>query len=1001
MVYKEHLIEIYVNGQKLELENQKSINIRFNNVLLNPTKITSTQAEYSFEFEVPATPRNNTIFDYANNLSKLNKFHQRYNADVYADGSPIFSGTLVVNNYNEKQYSLNLVSIKSFSWSDIFGDMTMSDIKWKIPFNGAGNSTYSMDYYNALPDSKVCFPLTSYGAFAKRPYHTDTISNDYTSKFDLDKWNDWYVESFYPSPNVMETLKKAFESVVDDNGNQKFIVGGNIFTDNNLNDIFMSTNLADEQSPNYNVGNPRFGTVDLSVNLTTNVWQGYEQELNFPYFKVKSIGYNSEQGITSEEQYNFSSIVIHDLLEEGTVNVFQQPSYMYQPNENCIVIPADGFYKIYMSVSSSLATTGTIKAKQYTVDTIEREMNEEELELNVGFYETTPIEIQLVRNYDDNIELIKGKHNRQYYDGNPNHDRYAPWGRPNITDWVTCFPHEDLYSSTLPTELNDLKLYNTTSRFGGRRHGTFGNGSTMGNNSSTSGSGNSDTSESGNFSGRRGGTRGDGGRNGFNSERNYSALNYGYVYDGNGIMCYDPVVSEAFICGFSTMSSGVTAVMKNGKSWSEISSVNNGAFYKQNGYLSHTREAGTGNDLYTQTSKNRNSYFNAPTSTVSCTNNSINGNLYCLVYLNKNDILSLKEIHRGYVDQGDYPVRYSTTTNVTLKIEAYSPNKYYTLEATRKNDYSATTQFDTDLNIGNFLNKDKKVSDWVQNIMDAFNLEVTQFSNVISINTKNKLANTVWGAVDIDDRVNVNEVKTEMIDYPRSMSVKYKVDTDEWGAERSAVETYGSEDVMNREDWKKFIDSGYTSIILNDDTYVTTTSDKNLQFSYSWYDTFHWYNVNQDGTQTEDAAVDIKIPVISKYTYMIDGYDYEESRKHDGYGLNQRFWFRPTNSGCFVWTATYPKERVNIYTTSNTLRNINLSYKNTEKSILTEYFNINAFLASNYVELDVYLSADEYNRIKNGSLVHFDSDLYYPVEISGYDPSGSNPTTIKIMKKVS
>ena len=188
---------------------------------------------------------------------------------------------------------------------------------------------------------------------------------------------------------------------------------------------------------------------------------------------------------------------------------------------------------------------------------------------------------------------------------------------------------------------------------------------------------------------------------------------------------------------------------------------------------------------------------------------------------------------------------------------------------------------------------------------------------------------------------------------------------------------------------------------MNDDTYVTTTSDKNLQFSYTWYDTFHWYNVNQDGTQTEDAAVDIKIPVISKYTYMIDGYDYEESRKHDGYGLNQRFWFRPTNSGCFVWTATYPKERVNIYTTSNTLRNINLSYKNTEKSILTEYFNINAFLASNYVELDVYLSADEYNRIKNGSLVHFDSDLYYPVEISGYDPSGSNPTTIKIMKKVS
>ena len=61
MIYKEHLIELYVNGNKVELEDQKSINMRFNNVLQDPTKVTSTQAEYSFEFELPATPRNNTI----------------------------------------------------------------------------------------------------------------------------------------------------------------------------------------------------------------------------------------------------------------------------------------------------------------------------------------------------------------------------------------------------------------------------------------------------------------------------------------------------------------------------------------------------------------------------------------------------------------------------------------------------------------------------------------------------------------------------------------------------------------------------------------------------------------------------------------------------------------------------------------------------------------------------------------------------------------------------
>ena len=45
-----------------------------NNVIYNPTEINNTQAEYSFSFNLPTTPNNNKIFDYANVLSKVNKF---------------------------------------------------------------------------------------------------------------------------------------------------------------------------------------------------------------------------------------------------------------------------------------------------------------------------------------------------------------------------------------------------------------------------------------------------------------------------------------------------------------------------------------------------------------------------------------------------------------------------------------------------------------------------------------------------------------------------------------------------------------------------------------------------------------------------------------------------------------------------------------------------------------------------------------------------------------
>lgn len=133
---------------------------------------------------------------------------------------------------------------------------------------------------------------------------------------------------------------------------------------------------------------------------------------------------------------------------------------------------------------------------------------------------------------------------------------------------------------------------------------------------------------------------------------------------------------------------------------------------------------------------------------------------------------------------------------------------------------------------------------------------------------------------------------------------------------------------------------------------------------------------------------------------MIDGYNYEESMKHDGYGLPQRFWFRPKQTSSYVWTRTYPAERVDLYLPVNVKDNLNLSYKTNENSLLLNYFNITPYLASNYVIIDAYLTADEYKMIKNGSMIKFDSDLYIPVEISGFDPSGNNTTEIKMMKKV-
>lgn len=274
MIYKEHYIELIVNKQQVELSSQDSINVRLNNVINDPTKMSSTQAEYSFEFEIPSTPANDKIFDYANNLAKLNKFHQRYEAELYADGNLIFSGTLTLNSYKQGVYSCNLVSVKVYSLEDIFGDAVLTDIPWEIPFDGAGTSGYSIDYYNSQLETDAVFPFVSYGAFQKDPKSEDSVGKDYTSKFDLDRYNRWYVESFYPSLNMLTAMKKAFEY-------KGYTVGGDAFQNMFLKDIYMSCNLADEQVPEYNLGNPKFGKIDLTVQWAnpldtsgTSIWFG-------------------------------------------------------------------------------------------------------------------------------------------------------------------------------------------------------------------------------------------------------------------------------------------------------------------------------------------------------------------------------------------------------------------------------------------------------------------------------------------------------------------------------------------------------------------------------------------------------------------------------------------------------------------------------------------------------------------------------------------------------
>lgn len=990
MISNVHYIELYINGELIELESQDSLNLRINNVLFDPTKTTTTQAEYSYSFDIPSTPNNDRILNYANNLSRINKFHARYPSQVYADGNMIFDGSLTIQKYSskDKMYTCNLVNIKINTLEEIFGDMVMTDLKWDVPFDGAP----TINEVNANYDTKYFFPLVSYGVFQKNYVSKDEVAATYTPKHNLDKYNKWWIESFYPSLNMMETMRKAFQ-------NKGYTVGGSAFSDPNISRIYCSTNLAQEQTPIYNLGNPRFGTCSLNVKWNNygsvnsasdysreggwrNTSGALQQDLQFPYYRIDK-HQNISQHHSDADKYNFSTVDIWNMMDSKnnsavTVTVNSE-TYMYDPNEMVIVIPADGWYRIYMSSSAVLSGAGTtFQAKQwYNPHNDDDPIEEREVTIKRGLKELTPLEIQLIRNYDENVELIKGSENIIYHTGDPNQEKYRYKYYTGVSEeydnkevWYTDFPHQDLYGSTAPTISSGLVTTTSSQRSGG-----FGS-----RDSTTTRSGGGVSATGGRTFGGNLSTYGGG------SQTN----TYGYIHRNGYPMPYDPAVSEAFICGISTLGSGTVSVMRNGASWSRMCSINNHIFADVRGMdLVNKTTAGTET---VSTDYCKNEYKNSTCYLYSDDSNVYSSIIQCCVYLNKNDILELVAVQRDYNGQ-----KYACSANTTFTIEAMSERSEAELRADPYWGAYSFTEFPVNLNLFNFTNKETKVSDWIGNVQKAFNLEISQDGNTIDINTNQGIKKTINNAIDVDDRVGENEAEAEYISYPKEMSVKYKIDTDEWGFELTVPPEHINDE---GDEWKNWGDSGYTVIQLSDDTYETKTQNTQTNFSYTYYDNFLWKEVLENGTETDFTGLTITIPVIEKAEFMAEGYGYDEAMKHDGYSLTQRFWYRDQVSQEYVWLSDHMHEKVYLTYPMNSWNRFNLSYKDSEMSIVTEYFNISPMLSSNYVKIDVHITPDEYKEIKGGALIHYDSDLYYCGQINGYDPQGGNTTELKLIKKI-
>ena len=938
-------VSIIVNGEKVDIYSMEKLNLRINNVVFDPVSIQSKTGEYSFSFELPATPKNNKIFNFANNSSKLNKFNTRYNCEVIANGINIFTGVLRLTDTQTNNYKCNLVNIKIYNVEDIFGDMVMSDLDWQIDFNG----TSTINSVNKLLDSGYYFPLACYGAFQKDPKATyNGEINEYTDLLTIDCYNKWYWESFHPSLSLLETVKRLFRQ-------KGYTVTGDIFNDKAMKMIYMSEYIDSSQDPTYNINKPEIGELYVSgtfsnsgnLNGSTSTTSksmrgrgtrvtGAYSDLTFPVEQVY------------DDTYQWDRICWYDIFgvrgDSATHQYITAPtnSYLYRQNSpsnsSCFIyIPADGLYTIELTIPNLTIededTNLKYNKKQKVYENNEWTIKEVETDLPKNF-DMMPVEIHLLRNTNE-TELINT--------ADKNHIMY---------------PHEMDY-----TKYKKILKTTGTTTTSGKRGG--GGGSTSG-----------------------------------RPERPGSET---YIPDEiyytpkNNTIAYDPYANPNFICGFTTLNNS-PAVIKNGVSWNATVNEYNQSHYRSNGYILRNKDG-----VETQTDYNKN--------TLQCPNSDYfsvigtykrKGKVTCVVELKKNDRLYLELITRyyygltrqtagGYIkSDGTYKVRFSyelKITPYTNKTDQYinKQNMYYLPTQEVKNN-----SWGEKLKLGNFLNNKERVSDFINNFIKTFNLEYIQDGNNIILN-KTKKNILPLNYVDIDDRVNTDNVTFNRIDYPNIMQVKWAIDEEEAGAYRS-IDTVGHQSADN---WKDYIDRGSDKIIM-DTTNETLDSSIESKFSYTWYENFTYMDFNRDTFEENGHIANMRLPLISKDENFIIQND--DAMKQDGLSLKQRLWFRdkPTSETFRMWNG----EEVEISIPTDTYLDYIINFKNQTGSMLDKFFNIIPMVDSNFVTVECYITPFEYVQLKNGAMVKFDTDLYVVSEINGYDPTGNNLTTLKLIKVV-
>ena len=267
-----------------------------------------------------------------------------------------------------------------------------------------------------------------------------------------------------------------------------------------------------------------------------------------------------------------------------------------------------------------------------------------------------------------------------------------------------------------------------------------------------------------------------------------------------------------------------------------------------------------------------------------------------------------------------------------------------------------------------FLPSEIKVDEWIDNFCNAFNLRLeNKGAKGFELNIKNaELVRQTSSIINLDQKANVNFRTNQSLGIPYMYDIGFTIDTNEEGYSLHGTAGGGQ---------------------FHTGSINTNTIRQTCSFSYNWFMQLYDYINNEFA----------KVPIVADHEIFEKENDYAEMMSKTYFDKAQRFWYK---AGIKNINLT-PDTSADVALVKNEYsgnRSLILDYEDKPNSITRSFFLL-IMDDNNYTSIDCYLTPDEYNRLPY-SLVKFNGDIYRPIEIDGYDPTGKNKGTIKLIKRI-